>query len=266
MTQSLFTFIILSYNSDKFIHKCLSSINASIKYIKKPCEIFVVDNGSIDSTKKIINDFKFSSFIKFKLISLNKNTGTTYSRNLAIKEAIGKYIVIMDSDAYINPAALIKLQSYLYDNPNCGLAVPKIIYSDGRFQLSTDHFPTIVRKLQRFFYLKSIERTEVSKHIKDVDYAISAFWMMPGDIINSVGLLDENIFYSPEDVDYCIRIWKQGYRITYIPDCEIIHDAQEISRPKGMKLVNAFSISHIKGLIYLYKKHKFLFSGKKFRK
>jgi len=80
-----------------------------------------------------------------------------------------------------------------------------------------------------------------------------------------VGLLDEKIFYSPEDVDYCIRVWKAGFDIRYLPKYEIIHDAQEISRAKGIR-INFFTLSHIKGLLYLFLKHRYLFSGKKFSK
>ena len=87
----------------------------------------------------------------------------------------------------------------------------------------------------------------------DVDYAISAFWLFRGDLIEKVGVLDENIFYSPEDVDYCIRIKKQGYRIVYDPSVHIVHDAQEISRKK----LNKFFFSHLKGLFYLFKKHHY---------
>ena len=68
----------------------------------------------------------------------------------------------------------------------------------------------------------------------DVDYAISAFWVIRRNAFERVGLFDEKIFYSPEDVDYCIRMWSAGYKITYVPKAEVVHDAQELSR--GFKL------------------------------
>ncbi|MFK5893264.1 MAG: glycosyltransferase family 2 protein [Pseudomonadota bacterium] len=264
MSKPTFTFIILSFNSEKYIHQCLMSINESIEEIEESSEVFVIDNGSIDNSIEIINSIKFNKNIDFQLIPLAENTGTTYSRNLAFKEAKGEYIVVLDSDAYINSDALLKLRAYLESNRQCGLAVPKIIYPDGRYQLSADGFPTIFKKIKRFLYLKEMEQNNVINEITNVDYAISAFWMLPEEVVKNVGLLDEKILYSPEDVDYCIRIWKEGYKITYLPDCKIIHDAQEISRPKGFRILNFFSFSHIKGLLYLYIKHKFIFSGKRF--
>ena len=102
MTKPIYTFVILSYNSEKYIYKCLESINSSIEDSGAYSEVFIVDNGSKDKAKEIINNFDFCDFIKFTFIELKENTGTTYSRNLALKAGTGEFVVIMDSDAYIN--------------------------------------------------------------------------------------------------------------------------------------------------------------------
>ena len=67
-------------------------------------------------------------------------------------------------------------------------------------------------------------------------------------------MLLEKIFYAPEDVDYCLRIWKNGLGILFVPAITVIHNAQEISR--GFKL-NKATIEHIKGLGYLFWKHRY---------
>jgi GT2 family glycosyltransferase len=74
--------------------------------------------------------------------------------------------------------------------------------------------------------------------------------------LEKVGFLDEKIFYSPEDVDYCLRIWQAGFKIHYLPTVSVIHNTQEISR--GYKL-NRAKLSHIAGLFYLFYKHGYLF-------
>jgi GT2 family glycosyltransferase len=75
------------------------------------------------------------------------------------------------------------------------------------------------------------------------------------EVLKNVGLLDENIFYAPEDVDYCLRIWLAGYKVVYNSEVSAIHHAQEISR--GLK-INRATINHIKGLAYYFKKHKYI--------
>jgi len=264
MGNTVFSFIVLSFNSDKYIQKCLFSINQAIEVLNSVSEVFVIDNGSTDKSVEILSTFKFCKYITFKTIFFKVNTGTTFSRNTALKQAVGKYIVILDSDAYINSDVLINLKKYLEDNHDCGLAVPKLIYPDGRYQLSVDQFPTIIRKFSRYLFLKKTEGTNQINEKTDVDYAISAFWMLPFRMLKIIGYLDERIFYSPEDVDYCIRIWKAGYKITYIPDEQVVHDAQELSRARGFRLVNYFFLSHLRELFYLFKKRKYIFSTGEF--
>jgi len=100
-----------------------------------------------------------------------------------------------------------------------------------------------------------------SNSITDVDYAISAFWLFHRSLLDKVGLLDEKIFYAPEDVDFCLRIWKAGLRIVYQPSVSVIHHTQEISR--GWKL-NSAKINHLKGLVYFFVKHRYLFTPPQF--
>src|SRR5690606_21095374 len=87
------------------------------------------------------------------------------------------------------------------------------------------------------------------------DYAISAFWLFRRRLLDEVGYLDERIFYSPEDVDYCLRVWEAGYKVVYDPRVHAIHDAQEISR--GFRMAR-FTWSHIGGLLYLFRKHRYM--------
>lgn len=262
-----FSVVILSFNSERYIRQCLESALDTFEAMSATYEVVVVDNGSKDQSKKIIIEVAEQRSANIRLIDLATNTGTTYSRNCALRQCIGEYILVIDSDAYINAEAVSHLRSYLEQHSECGLAVPKLIYPDGRYQISTDVFPTFIHKLKRFFFLKKMEinSSPPDDGVCAVDYAISAFWMFPKSTLQRVGYLDEKIFYSPEDVDYCIRIWKQDLSINYLPAVTVIHDAQEISRSKGIK-INWFTLSHAKGLLYLFFKHRYFFSGDKFRK
>ncbi len=245
--------------------KCLESLVDAFESLAASYEIFVIDNGSKDQSRAIVEQLTADRQANIDLTAFDHNTGTTFSRNHGLRRCKGSRIIILDSDAYVNAEAIDTLAKALEANQHCGLICPKLTYPDGRFQLSTDTFPTFIRKLNRFLFLKKMEAgiSEVPHQAAVVDYAISAFWMFPARVLNDVGLLDEKIFYSPEDVDYCIRIWKAGYKIIYDPSVAVVHDAQEISRSKGFK-INRFTLSHIKGLFYLFIKHRYFFSGKKF--
>ncbi|WNC68464.1 glycosyltransferase [Thalassotalea nanhaiensis] len=250
--------VILSYNSITPLERCLLHLIEALKPLEMANEIFVVDNGSTDGSVELIESFQHKNEHLISTILFNENKGTTYSRNAALRQVKGEYILIIDSDAYVTSQAITSLINYLKHNPETGIAVPRLFYRNGNFQMSCDKFPTLIHKIKRFLFLKKFEKItnylQSAKAPISVDYAISACWMISQKAFMDTGLFDENIFYSPEDVDYCIRVWEQGYKITYLPDVEVVHDAQELSR--GFRL-SMFHLHHLKGLVYLMRKHKY---------
>ena len=260
--------IILTWNSELYIKQCLDSLIKDLIESNINFEIFVVDNGSLDKTKNILNEYKE----KINVIFLTKNNGTTFSRNLAIKKSTGDFLLFLDSDTkIINVGTIKKLILIAQSNNNFGIVAPKLLLSDGTIQKSFKKFPTIIFKILKtipinFFkklaikdesYNFSIENDKLYK----VDYCISACWLIPKEVISRVGILDEKIFYSPEDVDFCLRIWKSGYEVVWCPEVEIVHYCQRFSYKHPM-----IAISHLLGLFYFFKKHKYYFSRSKIYK
>lgn len=261
--------IILTRNSERYIKKCLDCLKTSILKTGQGLEIFIIDNGSKDRTLKILEEIQEKNdFIN--LIKLNSNKGTTYSRNLGIQKSKGEYILIIDSDLELKEDTLQKLINRMNNSEATGIICPKLLYPSGKLQYSFKKFPTLQAKILKIlsfyfnYFKKFADKSELYGEKKEEffpDYCISACWLVPKVIFNKVGLFDEKIFYSPEDVDYCLRVWLGGYRIYYFPAVEAIHHAQRISYKK-----NEFKFIHIKGLFYYFLKHKYLFSRRKIYK
>jgi len=253
--------VVLSWNSSRHIEGCVRSLLAESDASGGDDEIIVVENGSTDGAVEILKRLEQERPQQVKVLYLERNTGTTVSRNLALQRAAGRYVAVIDSDVIVPPGTLAPLLARLEQDPSCGLVAPLLRYPDGRLQMSTDVFPTLPRKIRRLLSLKRMERRRNSRDWPrvpiDVDYAISAFWVMRRSTVDRVGFLDERIFYSPEDVDYCLRMWEAGYRVVYDPTVQAIHCAQEISR--GFP-VSAAAFSHVGGLLYLFRKHRYAFS------
>jgi len=220
-------------------------------------EVLVFENGSTDGSADLLQSLA-SRESRVKAFFSATNLGTTASRNIALRETRGRYLGIVDSDVETPAGTVDRLIAQLDADATCGIAVPRLLYPDGRLQLSTDVFPTLARKFQRYFGLRSLERdwaaTGGPALAVPVDYAISAFWVMRRDLPGRIGYLDDRIFYSPEDVDYCIRVWQDGLRVIYDPSATAIHHAQEISRKFPLRRA---TLSHIKGLFYLFRKHAY---------
>lgn len=254
------SFVILTWNSAAYVRSCLASIARSLGETGTEFEVLVFDNGSRDGTLAELESLNALFGDRLKIHLSDTNLGTTKSRNELLRKSTGRFICVMDSDVEVSPGTFAPLLRHLDKDPRIGIVVPRINYPSGRWQKSTDGFPTLIGKLDRFFRLRQIEShqaedAELTNRAGFVDYAISAFWLLPRYVLEAVGLLDEKIFYAPEDVDYCLRVWKAGYRILYVPEASVIHHTQEISR--GLKL-NKAKVEHVKGLAYYFFKHRYL--------
>ena len=256
--------VILCFNSARHIRGCVDSIADAYDMAGIPGDIWVVNNGSVDGSGIALAELQARHGDRLTVIESPENLGTTRSRNLALRRSRGENVLVMDADATIPAETLKHLLKRMRDDPSIGIVVPKLLYPDGRYQLSTDEFPTLWRKLERLLFLRSLENASQGPETgTDVDYAISAVWLVRRQVFSDIGELDEQIFYSPEDVDFCVRVWLGGYRIHYDPSVTAFHDAQELSRAKRL---SRFTLAHIVGLAYYFRKHRYLFSTRRLRK
>ena len=101
-----YSITILTFNSERYIRKCLVSLVESFNDLSARYEIFVIDNGSKDKSKEITRDVISEYSANISLIEFDHNTGTTFSRNQGLSKSAGEFIIVMDSDAYANPDAI----------------------------------------------------------------------------------------------------------------------------------------------------------------
>ncbi len=263
------SYVILTWNSEKVITACLESIAA----MQLPgTEIVLVDNGSSDGTRNRIESFiSENSGLPVRTVWLEKNYGTTISRNLGVKQTDknADYICILDSDTVINRDAVMELTDRLNDDPSNAIAGPSMVNLTGEEQVTAKKIPTAMLKISKAFPLRSVQKIGERKEKYDfsdkksaypVGYLISACWMIKKDLMEKIGPLDEKIFYSPEDVEYCVRAWKRGFRVIFCPNAGIIHATQRISKKK---LFSRHNWEHVKGLCYFFSKYGLFFSSDK---
>lgn len=220
--------VIVSWNVKDLLRKCLKSIDEGREGID--LEVFVVDNASHDNSAEMVNE----EFPWVKLIASKKNLGFAGGNNVAIRQAEGEYILLLNPDTEIFPDTLKRSLSFMENHPNCGAMGCKMIYPDGRDQASVRRFPTwwpiflmLIKAPKIFPQLKAL------KHYlaKDFDYGkeqtvdqiMGAFMLIPRSVFDKVGILDERFFNWFEEVDMCRRIWRAGYKIYYFPETKIIH-------------------------------------------
>ena len=270
-TEIDISFVILTWNSINHINRCINSYSAELAKERLHTQFLIVDNGSSDSTVNEIENKIFANlpfFCEGKLFRLHKNNGTTISRNIALRAAMGKYVVVCDSDTEYQSGVWKEAINYLKNNIDVGILAPCLRYPDGIIQNSVKKFPTATDKLMKlgkiFFGFNAGKSDFYAdfpwEKIRSVDTAISACWIFKRELLYQVGYLDEKIYYSPEDIDYCVRVWENKKKIIFYPMLTILHHTQQISHNSPF---SRQSISHFLGLIYYFRKHNYFFSRKK---
>jgi len=261
--------IILNWNSKNDLDKCMASICKNTKLKEK--EIIVIDNYSDDSSVEFIKN----NYPNVVLIKNKKNRGVGPARNQGMKIAKGEFILILDVDTEVKFHAIDNLIKMMENNPRIGLSGAKLIYPDGKLQYSCREFPNILSKfifrrlpikLFSEFLRKEEYRDWDHNSPKYVGYVIGACQLIRKKAMESVGLYDERIFYGPEDVDYCLRMWQKGWMVLYDPSAVIIHKEARITNGFLSQIKNYIFWKHIEGLIIYFLKHKYLFNPPKINK
>ena len=268
------SFVILTWDSSKYIEGCIRSYYEALNKEGLYAEFLIVDNGSIDGTPEIVEDKILSQLqdgFSGRVFRLQKNLGTTVPRNIGLRNVSYPYIVICDSDTQYLSGSWSHALKFLSHNKDVGILAPKLMLSDGNCQNSVKKFPTMTDKLiklGKIFFELPVGKSDFYQDfpwgsVRAVDTAISACWIFTKETLYKVGYLDEKIFYSPEDVDFCLRIWKSHQKVVFYPQLKILHYTQQVSHAKPF---SRLSISHFFGLIYYFAKHRYFFSYKSLMK
>ena len=246
--------VILTWNSQSYIESCVKALQATVR--THPIEWIVVDNGSTDGSQILIKTL----LPEATLIQNHHNLGVARARNQGIKASGGEYVLFLDDDTIVLPHAIDKLCEYLDQQPECAMVGPQLVNQDGSLQANALPLPSVRVKCNRI--IKKLLGKPIQNPYHDKikaqkpyhpGYLMGAFQLIRREAINTIGLLDENIFYGPEDADYCLRLKKQGYEIVCLSTVKVIHAYQGKNyRLKSHRLL----WSHFKGLIYYWWKHK----------
>ena len=221
--------IIVSYNVKEFLQQCLLSLKNALEGLSS--EIIVVDNDSVDGTVNVIKN-KFPEII---LIENHFNKGFAAACNQGLAIARGEYILLLNPDTMLQEDTIKVMIEFFRAHPEAGAAGCKILNADGSLQLACRRsFPTLTVALPKLLGLsrlfpkvKAFSRYNLTyldpDQITEVDAVSGSFLMMRRAVYEQIGGLDESYFLYGEDLDYCYRIKKSGWKIYYVPDTKIIH-------------------------------------------
>jgi hypothetical protein len=238
--------IIVNYNVRQFLENALASVFRALKGVRG--EVFVVDNASDDGSAEMVK----KKFPSVHLIANKENVGFAKANNQALKKVRGKYVLLLNPDTVVQENTFRVMLDFFTDTPDAGLAGCKILNPDGSFQLPCRRgFPTPWVAFTKTFGLSALfpgsrlfggyNLTYLSEdETYPVDAVSGSFMMARGDVIERVGGFDEMFFMYGEDLDWCYRIMKAGYKVYYVHRTTIIHFKGESTRRSDIDELRLF--------------------------
>lgn len=253
--------VIVNFNTKLLLKQCLESVYQNLGNMEH--EIFVIDNNSSDQSPLMIKE----NFPDILLIENKENVGFAQANNQALKQASGKYLLLLNSDTIIPPESLTIMVDFLDKKPEVGVLGPKLVDQDLNLQTSCRHFPTLFTVLSQFFGLSAMFPKSKIFGWYDMGYwdhgQTSRVDCVPGTsllvrkkAVQEVGLLDENYFMYFEDTDWCYRFARAGWKVVFLPNAKVIHlgGASAAKSNRGLFYDKTLSEELFNSLFYYFKK------------
>ena len=227
--------IIVSFNTREILRECLQSVAREARDLR--VEIFVVDNNSSDGSPEMVE----KDFPEVALMRSPINLGFGAANNIALERARGRYIVLLNSDAFFAEGALERSIRHMDENPQCGIGGARLVGRNGVLQPSARMFHSLLgdllvltglaAKFPKSKFFGGFDRTWADPNqAASVDWVPGAFSILRPEALAKVGVFDPAFFLYYEEVDLCLRVKQAGYLVCYWPDVVVVHLGGESSR------------------------------------
>lgn len=229
--------VIVNYCTPKLAIDCLRSIESQVHEIGS-CKVSLVDGHSPDDSVKILDHAitmnGWRGWVDF--VPLEINGGFAFGNNEAIKPYIDghdkpDFVLLLNPDTLSRPNAIIDLLRYMEKNPQIGIAGSRTEFPDGSAQTSAFRFPGVASEFEGNIRFGPVSKL-LDKYIVappppdeevDADWVVGASMIIRREVIEKIGLLDDHYFMYYEEVDFCLRARRAGFKIRYVPQSKIVH-------------------------------------------
>lgn len=244
--------IIVSWNTCELLQECLGAI-----YLHPPeaaFEVWVIDNASTDGSPDMVRE----RYPQVRLIANRENPGFARANNQGIHSSRGEYVLLLNPDTYVKPGALDTMVRFLEERPAAAGVGAKLLNPDRTLQISCYPRPTLFREFWRMFHLDAIKPYAVypmerwdSYEPREVDVLMGACLLLRRNVLEQVGLMDEDYFIYSEEVDLCTRVTKAGWKLYWQPRAEVVHHGGQSTQ----QVAESMFLQLYQGKILYFRKH-----------
>jgi GT2 family glycosyltransferase len=230
--------VLLTWNGRDLALDCLASIEREIRARsdagRLDTETVVVDNGSADGSVEAIR----ARFPWAEVVALPRNIGFAGGNNAGLARAKGRMVCLLNNDTIVQRDGFEACVRYLDAHPDVGAVGPQLRHPDGRKQNSIHNFPTLLLEIVPRGVLETIApRRYPSKRFAheqplEVEAVLGACLFVRREVIQQVGLIDEDYFFFLEETDWCHRMRAAGWRVFHLPQATVIHLYGESTKKK----------------------------------
>ena len=192
-------------------------------------ETVVVDHGSSDETVAFVREH----FPDVEVVE-EENRGLAFGWNTGIARTHGRYVLLLNADAWLDAGALDALVAFADARPRTAVVAPRLRYPDGRLQRSVRGFPTLWRIATEYLFLRKLgPRTRALNafyaggfgHDREllVEWVMGAVWLVRRAAIEEVGTADDGFFLFSEETDWAYRFRQAGWEVRFFPGAGATH-------------------------------------------
>lgn len=253
----MLSIVIVNYNAGKMLKDCVDSIYR--ESLDTPFDVWVVDNDSRDDSIDTIKQ----SHPSVRIIENKINVGFAAANNIALSKSKSDYFLLLNPDTFIRDNAIEKVVGFMNKNSDVGIAGCRVLNVDETLQLACRR--SIPTPGVAFFRLSGLSKLFPNSKImatynltyldpdqaNEVDAVSGAFLIIRKKVVDKIGLLDEKFFMYGEELDWCFRAKKAGWKVMYYPEAEIIHYKGECSKFNSRKA----AIEFYRSMYLFHKKH-----------
>ena len=213
--------VVVTYDALPWLEQCLQSVRG--------VATVVVDHGSTDGTVELVR----SRFPAVELVE-EENRGLAFGWNTGIGRTTGRYVLLLNSDAWLDEDALERLVGFADAHPEAAVVGPRLRYPDGRLQRSVRGFPTLWRLATEFLFLRKLAPRSralnafygsgfAHDRVHEAEVLMGAVWLVRRSAIEQVGPADDAFFLFSEETDWAYRFRRAGWKLLFYPDAGATH-------------------------------------------
>jgi N-acetylglucosaminyl-diphospho-decaprenol L-rhamnosyltransferase len=235
--------IVVNWNTGELIRRCVESVYADLSLCTDlpagEVEVFIVDSASTDGSTLALQ----AQYPQATYIFSPQNIGFGPANNLALRQASGEFILLLNPDTLVHPGAIESLLRFMEQYPDAGAAASRLLNPDGSLQHSCSPEPTLKGEFMRLFHLGGVRpdgyypmETWDQASPRLVDVILGACMMLRKSVLDRVGLFDEQFFMYNEETDLCRRIRLAGWKIYWTPQAAVTHYGGQSTRQMAAEM------------------------------